>query len=71
MPDLIITDIHMPKMDGIEFIRQARRKLRFTFCNFGTQKSNFVLRGTQLYNRCLWWIIGRNNWCVAKQIVRV
>ena len=29
-PDLIITDIHMPRMDGIEFIRQARRKLRFT-----------------------------------------
>lgn len=29
-PDVIITDIHMPHMDGIEFIRQARRKLRFT-----------------------------------------
>ncbi len=29
-PDLILTDINMPHMDGIEFIRQARLKLRFT-----------------------------------------
>lgn len=31
-PDLIITDIHMPNMDGIEFIRQARANAstRFT-----------------------------------------
>lgn len=29
-PDLIITDINMPNMNGIEFIRHARQSLRFT-----------------------------------------
>jgi two-component system chemotaxis response regulator CheY len=29
-PDLIITDINMPNMNGIEFIRNARSVLRFT-----------------------------------------
>lgn len=29
-PDLIITDINMPNMNGIEFIRNVRTLLRFT-----------------------------------------
>jgi two-component system chemotaxis response regulator CheY len=29
-PDLIITDINMPKMDGLLLIKEARKILRFT-----------------------------------------
>jgi two-component system chemotaxis response regulator CheY len=28
-PDLIVTDIHMPRMDGLALIREVRKRLRF------------------------------------------
>jgi len=31
LPDLIITDIHMPEMNGIEFISQTRDHSKFKF----------------------------------------
>lgn len=30
-PDLIITDLNMPKMDGFEFIKNVRQKKEFRF----------------------------------------
>lgn len=29
-PDLLITDVNMPRMDGITLVREARKTLRFT-----------------------------------------
>ncbi len=30
-PDLIITDLNMPKMDGIQFVQQVRKMAKFRF----------------------------------------
>jgi two-component system chemotaxis response regulator CheY len=43
-PDLIITDINMPNMNGIEFIRNARTVLRFTPILVLTTESQTVKR---------------------------
>jgi len=43
-PALIITDIQMPEMDGIEFIRQTRKTLRFVPILVLTTESQQQLR---------------------------
>jgi two-component system chemotaxis response regulator CheY len=43
-PNLVITDIHMPNMDGLELIRQARPILRFTPILVLTTESQAVKR---------------------------
>jgi len=43
-PDLVLTDIMMPNMDGVELIRQARQLLRFTPIVALTTRSQSVMR---------------------------
>lgn len=43
-PALIITDIQMPEMDGIEFIRETRKSLRFAPILVLTTESQQPLR---------------------------
>jgi two-component system chemotaxis response regulator CheY len=43
-PALIITDIQMPEMDGIEFIRETRKSLRFVPILVLTTESQQPLR---------------------------
>lgn len=43
-PNLIITDINMPNMDGLQFIQQARQLVRFTPILALTTESQAVKR---------------------------
>lgn len=56
-PDLIITDINMPNMNGIEFIKNARALLRFTPILALTTESQAVKRDEAKKNGATGWLV--------------
>jgi two-component system chemotaxis response regulator CheY len=56
-PDLIITDINMPKLDGIGLIREARKLLRFTPILALTTESQQLKREEAKKNGATGWLV--------------
>ncbi|MEK8033887.1 response regulator [Ideonella sp. DXS29W] len=56
-PDLIITDINMPRMDGLELIREARRLVRFTPILALTTESQQNKRDEAKRNGATGWLV--------------
>ncbi len=72
-PDLIITDINMPKMDGITLIREARKLLRFTPILALTTESQKPKRDEAKKNGATGWLVkpvgGKELVDVIKQVL--
>lgn len=56
-PDLIITDINMPNMNGIDFIKNARSLLRFTPILALTTESQTAKRDEAKKNGATGWLV--------------
>ncbi|RVT87557.1 response regulator [Inhella crocodyli] len=56
-PDLIITDINMPRMDGLALIREARKLLRFTPILALTTESQQHKRDDAKKNGATGWLV--------------
>ncbi len=56
-PDLMVTDINMPRMDGLELIRQARTIMRFTPILTLTTESQQVKRDEARRNGASGWLV--------------
>ncbi|MFM5662560.1 response regulator [Aeromonas veronii] len=56
-PDLIITDINMPNMNGIDFIKNARSLLRFTPILALTTESQASKRDEAKKNGATGWLV--------------
>jgi two-component system chemotaxis response regulator CheY len=56
-PDLIITDINMPNMNGIDFIKNARTVLRFTPILALTTESQAAKRDEAKKNGATGWLV--------------
>ncbi len=72
-PDLIITDINMPRLDGIGLIREARKMLRFTPILALTTESQQVKRDEAKRLGATGWLVkpvsGTDLLKVVKQVL--
>ncbi len=72
-PDLIITDINMPKMDGVSLIKEARKLLRFTPILALTTESQQAKRDEAKKNGATGWLVkplgGNDLVKVIKQVL--
>ena len=72
-PDVIITDINMPNMNGIEFIKNARTILRFTPILALTTESQASKRDEAKKNGATGWLVkptgGAELMNVLKQVM--
>jgi two-component system, chemotaxis family, chemotaxis protein CheY len=72
-PDVIITDINMPNMNGIEFIKNARTILRFTPILALTTESQSTKRDEAKKNGATGWLVkpagGAELMSVIKQVM--
>ncbi|URI11544.1 response regulator [Aquincola tertiaricarbonis] len=72
-PDLIITDINMPKLDGIGLIREARKLVRFTPILALTTESQQAKRDEAKKHGATGWLVkpvgGADLLKVIKQVV--
>lgn len=72
-PDLIITDINMPNMNGLDFIKNTRAILRFTPIIALTTESQAAKRDEAKKNGATGWLVkpiaGSDLLKVIKQVV--
>lgn len=72
-PDLIITDINMPNMNGLDFIKNTRAILRFTPILALTTESQTAKRDEAKKNGATGWLVkpiaGPDLLKVIKQVV--
>lgn len=72
-PDLIITDINMPRMDGIALIREARKLLRFVPILALTTESQQGKRDEAKKNGATGWLVkpvgGADLLAVIRQVL--
>ena len=69
-PDLIISDVNMPVMNGIEFVREARSLLRFTPILMLTTESQQKMRDEGKQAGATGWLVKPVDAVQLMQIVK-